>query len=86
MLCGGDHSPAYGDCIVQKEAREIQKVKITHKISYAEALKKVREEGANNRSYNVMAQRNTVQSNNNTPGNQVQTQGPMLMQGAYSQL
>lgn len=40
--CGGDHSAAYGGCIVQKEAKEVQRVKI---MSTTEALKQVKEKG-----------------------------------------
>ena len=39
--CGGRHSAAYGGCVKQKEAKEVQKYKITHKVSYAEAIKHI---------------------------------------------
>ena len=39
--CGGQHSVAYGGCVKQKEAKEVQKYKITHKVSYAEAIKNI---------------------------------------------
>src|SRR4029434_6225058 len=42
--CGGDHSAAYGGCERQTEARKAQKYKITHRVSYAEALKKIENE------------------------------------------
>ena len=42
--CGGDHSAAYGGCEKQKEARKAKRYKITHKVSYAEALKKIEKE------------------------------------------
>ena len=48
--CGGDHSAAYGGCEKQKEARELQKFKITNKVSYAEALKEIVNEKKDNRS------------------------------------
>lgn len=42
--CGGSHSAAYGGCEKHKEAREAQKYKIFHKVSYAEAVKKIETE------------------------------------------
>ena len=48
--CGGDHSAAYGGCEKQKEAREAQKLKITNKVSYAEALKEIVNEKEDSRS------------------------------------
>lgn len=42
--CGGEHSAAYGGCIVQREAREAQKIKITERVSYAEALKRIKKD------------------------------------------
>lgn len=38
--CGGNHSAAYGGCEKHKEAIEVQKYKVSHKVSYAEAVKK----------------------------------------------
>lgn len=45
--CVGQHSAAYGGCEKQKEAREVQKFKIIHQVSYAEALKKVHDNDRN---------------------------------------
>lgn len=39
--CGGQHSAAYGGCVKQKEAKEVQKYKIAHNVSYAEAIKSI---------------------------------------------
>lgn len=39
--CGGQPSAAYGGCEKQKEAKEVQKVKVTYKVSYADAIKKI---------------------------------------------
>lgn len=39
--CGGEHSSAYRGCEVSKRAAEVQRVKATQGISYAEAAKKV---------------------------------------------
>jgi len=64
--CGGEHSAAFGGCEVQREAREAQKVRFLNKVSYAEALKKVRE--TNHRNDSKMVQRNT------TPINKTQIQ------------
>lgn len=41
--CGGEHSAAFGGCPVQRQAREIQKYKISNQVSYADAAKKVKE-------------------------------------------
>ncbi|KAI2655997.1 Nucleic-acid-binding protein from mobile element jockey [Labeo rohita] len=41
--CGGEHSAAFGGCPVQRQAREIQKYKISNPVSYADAAKKVKE-------------------------------------------
>lgn len=40
--CGGPHSAAYGGCEKQKEAKEVQKLRVTRKTSYADAVKLVR--------------------------------------------
>lgn len=40
--CGGEHSSAYRGCEVNKRMQEIQRIKVTQGISYAEATKKVR--------------------------------------------
>jgi hypothetical protein len=37
--CGGEHSAAYAGCVVQKQAKEVQRYKVVNKVSYAEALK-----------------------------------------------
>lgn len=39
--CGEQHSAAYKGCVKQIQAKDAQKVKITYKITFAEALKKV---------------------------------------------
>lgn len=41
--CGGEHSAAFGGCPVQRQAREVQKYKVTNQVSYADAAKKVKE-------------------------------------------
>lgn len=41
--CGGEHSAAFGGCPVQRQAREVQKYKIINQVSYADAVKKVKE-------------------------------------------
>ena len=41
--CGGEHRATYGGCEFRKKAIEVQKVKTTNNLSYAEALKKVQE-------------------------------------------
>ncbi len=45
--CGGQHSAPHGGCEKQKEAREVQKYKIMHQVSYSEAVKKVVKEKCN---------------------------------------
>lgn len=70
--CGGDHSAAYEGCVVQKEAREAQRVKITEKVSYAEALKKVRVEGTHQVIVSEQAQRKVLQDKAHTRESQVQ--------------
>lgn len=72
-----EDSAAFGGCVVQREAREVQRVKIMNKVSYAEALKKVRGAGTSG-----VAQRIAVQSDSNTPENQAQTQAPVPTQSA----
>lgn len=37
--CGGEHSAAYAGCVVQKQAKEVQRYKVMNKVTYAEALK-----------------------------------------------
>ncbi|KAL2076444.1 hypothetical protein ACEWY4_027972 [Coilia grayii] len=39
--CGGNHSAAYGGCEVFKRMREVQRIKVEHGMSYAEAVKQV---------------------------------------------
>ena len=39
--CGGEHSAAYAGCVVQKQAKEVQRYKIVNKVSNAEAVKSV---------------------------------------------
>jgi len=39
--CGGEHSAAYAGCVVQKQAKEVQRYKVVNKVSYAEALKRI---------------------------------------------
>ena len=40
--CGGEHTSAYRGCEISKKVAEVQRVKISQGISYAEALKKVK--------------------------------------------
>lgn len=40
--CGGEHSAGYGGCEARKKAAEVQKVKVATGISYAEAIKRVK--------------------------------------------
>ncbi|XP_013883765.1 uncharacterized protein LOC106532290, partial [Austrofundulus limnaeus] len=70
--CGGEHSAAYGGCIVQKEAREAQRVKITEKISYAEAIKKVRYEDTKYMRTGEIKQRTAGTNPNGTQSRQKQ--------------
>lgn len=41
--CGGEHSAVYGSCEVRKDAIKVQNVRMEEGISYAEALKKVKQ-------------------------------------------
>lgn len=41
--CGGAHSVAYGGCEVMKHEVEVQQVKVKNKITYAEAVKEVKQ-------------------------------------------
>lgn len=41
--CGGEHSAGYGGCQVRKNAVQAQNIRTTEGISYAEALKKVKQ-------------------------------------------
>lgn len=50
--CGGSHSVAYGGCEIMKREVQVQQVRVRNKISYAEAVKVVKqrtEVGAENR-------------------------------------
>ena len=40
--CGGEHSVAFGGCPIMKKEVEIQKVKVLEKITYAQAVKKIK--------------------------------------------
>ncbi|XP_035984310.1 uncharacterized protein LOC118557929, partial [Fundulus heteroclitus] len=71
--CGGEHSAAYGGCIVQREARQAQRIKITEKVSYAEALRKVRKESTNNLGNKELNQGDLNQENNDSQRKQKQT-------------
>lgn len=48
--CGGEHSVAYGGCTVMKEAVQVQQVRVEQKVSYSEAVKKVRNQTAGSSS------------------------------------
>lgn len=39
--CGGEHSAAYRGCEVSKRMQEVQRVKVTQGVSYAEAVRSV---------------------------------------------
>ena len=41
--CGGEHSAAYKGCEAHKRAAEVQRVKVEEKVTYAEAIKQVKE-------------------------------------------
>lgn len=41
--CGGAHSAAFRGCAVQQQAQEIQRYKVVNQVSYAEAVKEVRQ-------------------------------------------
>lgn len=41
--CGGDHSAGYGGCQVRKSAAMVQNVKVVEGITYAEAIKRVKD-------------------------------------------
>ncbi len=43
--CGGNHTVAYGGCEEMKRQVEIQQVRTQNKISYAEAVKMVKQRG-----------------------------------------
>lgn len=73
---GGQHE--YGKC--DKAAKV--KYKCGGELSAAYGGCIGQKEAENVKITNKMAQRNTAQSNSITPGNQVQTQGPILMHGA----
>lgn len=41
--CGENHSVAYGGCVVMKKEREIQQIKTQNKITYAEAVRRIKQ-------------------------------------------
>ena len=41
--CGGEHSAAYKGCEAHKRAAEVQRVEVEEKVTYAEAIKQVKE-------------------------------------------
>ena len=41
--CGGSHSAAYIDCVIQQKAQEIQRYKVVNQVSYAEAVREVKQ-------------------------------------------
>lgn len=41
VTCDGEHSAAYGSCMVQKQTKEVQRYRIVNKVSFAEALRSV---------------------------------------------
>lgn len=43
--CGGQHRVSFGGCEVSKKAVEVEQVKVTHNISYAEAVRRVQRGG-----------------------------------------
>ena len=44
--CGKNHSAAYNGCVEAKKAKEVQKIKVQSKISYAQAAKQLLEKGS----------------------------------------
>lgn len=46
--CGGEHSSAYRGCEVSKKAAEVQRMKTSHGITYAEAARRVGEQPTDN--------------------------------------
>ncbi|KAL0148948.1 hypothetical protein M9458_055752 [Cirrhinus mrigala] len=52
--CGGEHNVAYGGCKVMKEAVQVQKVRMGQNVSYAEAVKMVRNQDAGSRSGSIV--------------------------------
>lgn len=43
--CGGGHSAAYTGCPVQQEAREAQTIRTVQNVTYAEAMRKIKDKG-----------------------------------------
>lgn len=43
--CGGEHSVTFGGCEIMKQEVEVQKVKVMDKLTYAEAVKVVKQKG-----------------------------------------
>ena len=54
--CGGEHSEAFAGCVVQRQAKEVQRIKIINKVSYAEALKAVNINGSKQTRINELNQ------------------------------
>ncbi|XP_061757477.1 uncharacterized protein LOC133553371 [Nerophis ophidion] len=44
--CGGNHTAAYGGCIIRKQATEVQQIRVERNITYAEAVKIRNQESA----------------------------------------
>lgn len=64
--CGGQHSAAYGGCVKQKEAKEVQKYKITHKVSYAEAIKHIVKDKREEKSVPILLSKQRSSEDNRT--------------------
>lgn len=52
--CGGEHSAAYKGCDAHKKAVQIQNVKVKEKLTYVEAIRKVKSNDNNSRSAPVI--------------------------------
>ncbi|XP_027895304.1 uncharacterized protein LOC114158190 [Xiphophorus couchianus] len=65
--CGGQHRVTYGGCEVRKKAKEIIQIKTTKNISYAEAVKNVKEQTTRKSEQiaSQIPQQNKVQSEDN---------------------
>lgn len=50
---GWEHTAAYQGCVVQKQAREVQKYKTINKVSNSETLNKVNEETTNRKKHRI---------------------------------
>ncbi|XP_061909386.1 uncharacterized protein LOC133653724 isoform X2 [Entelurus aequoreus] len=44
--CGGNHTAAYGGCVIRKQATEVQQIRVERNITYAEAVKVRNQESA----------------------------------------